>query len=60
MLKQEEREDVEINEMAEGPTSAGSKGLKRTIVALSGPAKQVFKLFALYCKQRGNRRIAEL
>ena len=30
------------------------------IIALSGKAREVFPLFALYCKQQGNKKVTEL
>jgi hypothetical protein len=34
--------------------------MKRLIIGMSGKANQVFKLFHLYCQQKGNVRIKEL
>jgi hypothetical protein len=34
--------------------------LNKVIIALSGKAKQVFKLFDLYCKDRGAVTLGEL
>jgi len=34
--------------------------MKTPILIMSGKAKEVFKLFALFCKAQGNKRIIEL
>jgi len=34
--------------------------LNKVIITLKGKASLVFKLFALFCEQRGNIRIEEL
>ena len=34
--------------------------MRRTVITISGKAKEVFKLFDLFCKQKGDMRIKEL